>query len=124
VPLIYDFIAHTLKKQYNYFQCEAQREKYVKQGMTNKGIFFALKYFYEINNGNWEKGHGTIGIIPYIYDDSKKYWIEQEKHSAGILSIIAAQQKANSTDEIHVVIPPKQRTKKQYSISDALESED
>ena len=67
---IYDFISRDLKVSYNYHMCEAQREKFVKEGKTNKGIFFALKYFYEVKHGDWEKGHGGIGIVPFIYGDS------------------------------------------------------
>lgn len=123
VSLIYDFISHTLKKKYNYFTCEAQRKKFVSQGMTNKGIFFALKYFYEIKKGDWEKGHGSIGIVAYVYEESKNYWREQERRTHGVLEAIAAQQKRIST-EVTLVKPQNRKEKKQYSLTDILESED
>ena len=55
VDLIYDFIARDLKVTYDYWVCEAQRKKFLKEKMTNKGILFALKYFYEVKHGDWEK---------------------------------------------------------------------
>ena len=57
IDLIYDFISRDLKVTYDYWVCEAQRKKFLKEKMTNKGILFALKYFYEIKHGDWEKGH-------------------------------------------------------------------
>jgi hypothetical protein len=74
VDLIYDFIARDLKVTYDWWVCEAQRKKFIKEKMTNKGILFAVKYFYEVKHGDWEKGHGGIGIVPFIYGDACEYW--------------------------------------------------
>ena len=62
--------------------------------MTNKGILFALKYFYEVKHGDWEKGHGGIGIIPFIYSDSCAYWDAQERKTKGIIAQIEQQMRA------------------------------
>lgn len=86
--LIYDFIAHDLKKSYDYFLCEAQRKKLLKAGCTDKGIYFALRYFYLIRNGDWEKGNGGIGIVEYIYEESAAYWAKVEQQRAGLLQAI------------------------------------
>ena len=44
IDLIYDFISRDLKVSYDWYVCEAQRKKFVKENkMTNKGILFALK---------------------------------------------------------------------------------
>lgn len=92
IELIYDFIARDLKVKYNYHVCEAQRKKFIKDNkMTNKGILFALKYFYEIKHGDWEKGYGGIGIIPFIYTESCAYWAAQERKSKGIIAEIEHQ---------------------------------
>jgi len=34
----------------------------------------SLKWFYEIKRNNKESSNGRIGIIPYIYEDAKKYY--------------------------------------------------
>ena len=94
---IYDFISRDLKVSYDYHMCEAQRQKFVKEHkMTNKGIFFALKYFYEIKHGDWEKGHGGLGIVPFIYNEACSYWIMREKNSQGVVSEIERQMRAAS----------------------------
>ena len=92
VDLIYDFIARDLKVSYDFFMCEAQRKKFISQNhCTNKGIYFALKYFYEINKGDWSKSNGGIGIIPYVYKDATAYWTELELKRRGTLSAIEQQ---------------------------------
>ena len=94
IDLIYDFIARDLKETYNWWVCEAQRKRFVKDKMTNKGILFALKYFYEIKHGDWEKGHGGIGIVPFIYNDACAYWAARERQSAGTIAEIERQMRA------------------------------
>lgn len=86
VKMIYDFLARDLKVSYDYFLCEAQIKKFWKEQKINpKGIYFTLKYFYEIKNNQWEKGHGGLGIVPYVFTEAKSYWIEQERKKRGFM---------------------------------------
>lgn len=98
IELIYDLIAHDLKKTYDFHLCEAQRKKMVENGRTNKGIYFALRYFYLIKNGEWEKGYGGIGIVDYIYEDSKKYWASIAARREGIMEAIEKQATAQAVE--------------------------
>lgn len=104
IELIYDYISHDLKVKYDYFLCEAQRKKFIRENrMTNKGILFALKYFYEVKNGSWEKSHGGIGIVQYVYNDACTYWIEQERKNKGIIDKIEQQMREASRRNVRVV---------------------
>lgn len=85
----------TFQKEYNY---------------TYSGMLKTLKYFYEIKGGSKEKGNGTIGILPYIYQEAFQYYY----------GIYQAQQ-INSNKEIkksikNVTIKPPfvERIKKKY----------
>ena len=49
----------TFQKEYNY---------------TYSGMLKTLKYFYEIKGGSKEKSNGTIGILPYIYQEAFQYY--------------------------------------------------
>lgn len=42
---------------------------------TNKGMYLTLKYFYETLGNTVINGTG-LGIIPYVYEDAKKNFIE------------------------------------------------
>ena len=94
--------------------------------MTNKGILFALKYFYEIKHGDWEKGHGGIGIIPFIYNDSCAYWAARERKSSGIIAEIERQMReATNRQKVRIKKTEDKRNKKvDFSILDELEDEE
>ena len=128
IDLIYDFIARDLKVPYNWHVCEAQRKKFIKENkMTNKGILFALKYFYETKHGNWEKGHGGIGIVPFVYNDSCAYWAARERKSAGTIAEIEQQMLAAANRTKITVVKRKnssQKHKVDFSILDGLEEEE
>lgn len=98
---IYDFIAHDLKVSYDFHLCEAQLKKFVEKDRigTYKGIFYALKYFYEVKKNDWEKGHGGIGIIPFIYSESTEYWTRKETNERGTLAGIEEQLRKREAQE-------------------------
>ena len=127
VDLIYDFIARDLKAAYDYWVCEAQRKKFLKEKMTNKGILFALKYFYDIKHGDWEKGHGGIGIVPFVYNDSRAYWSARERHSEGTIAEIERQMRA-AAERHKETVQKKHATprkfKVDFSVLDNLEDDE
>jgi hypothetical protein len=75
--------------------------------MTVKGIFFALKYFYEIKGGDWNKGHGGIGIVPFIYNEACTYWYNREKKTKGVVAEIERQMREAEQRQKKVVTQKK-----------------
>ena len=76
--------------KYNYMMINTQCESYMTQyGYTWSGMRACLHWFYEINHGSLEEGHGGVGIIPFIYDQVKEYYTEiyrtQKKNKDRIL---------------------------------------
>ncbi|MGA4713080.1 hypothetical protein [Bacillus safensis] len=61
-----------------------------------KGIELALKYFYELL-GNNPQEHGGIGIVPYIYEDAKRNYIEEKR-------VIEAASKFEERKELHFTL--------------------
>lgn len=51
-----------------------QINTYVKEGKTRQGILLTLKYWYGIKKQSIDKSNGGIGIVPYVYEEAKKYW--------------------------------------------------
>lgn len=43
-------------------------------GYTHKGITLTLRYFYETLGNQVREGDG-IGIVPYVYEETKKFFI-------------------------------------------------
>ena len=128
VELIYDYIARDLRVKYDYHVCEAQRKKFIKDNkMTNKGILFALKYFYEVKHGDWSKGHGSIGILPFIYSESCAYWAAQERKNKGIIERIEQQMREASQQDKQVIVKKEIKPRKfvvDFSVLDDLEEDE
>lgn len=60
---------------YNYMLINKQATNFIQQyGYTWSGMTGCLHWFYNINHGSLEEGHGGVGIIPFIYEDVKKYY--------------------------------------------------
>lgn len=96
IGYIWDFLSRDLKVSYDYLVCKRQMESFVeKQNCTYKGIFFALKYFYEIKKNDWKKDNPNkgVGIVPYIYKESCEYWAKMLNKQKDILVMIEHQMK-------------------------------
>lgn len=87
----WDFLRRDLKYDFNFVKVRKQWESFLKNKMTAKGMYFALKYFYEIKKNDATKSENGIGIIPHIYEDSRDYWIERERREHGIVAAIEQQ---------------------------------
>lgn len=72
---LYQYIKELLGVDYNFLKIKKQIEEYKKEyNYTYTGMLSSLKWFYEINHHSIEKANGGIGIIPYIYNDARKYY--------------------------------------------------
>lgn len=45
---------------------------------TYRGIKTTLHYFYEIQEGNSVEDSMGIGIVPFVYDEAKRFYIEKK----------------------------------------------
>ena len=71
----FEYIKEIYGTDYNYISISKQAESYIKQyGFTYSGMLKSLKWFYEVKHNDKESSNGRIGIIPYIYEDAKKYY--------------------------------------------------
>ena len=69
-----EYLAKDLKMNVNYSKLDSQWNNFLKKGKTPKGIYFSVKYFYDITHGDPKKSEGGIGIVQYIYEEAAKYW--------------------------------------------------
>lgn len=106
----WDFLRRDLKYDFNFVKVRRQWESFLKNKMTAKGMYFALKYHYEIKKGDVSKSENGIGIIPHIYEDSRGYWQEREERDRGIVAAIEEQiRQAQSQNIIEVKMKKKKR---------------
>lgn len=71
----YEYVKNLFKDNYNYVLTKKLAEKYIKENSyTYSGMLKSLKWFYEKENHSIEDANGTIGIIPYIYNQALQYY--------------------------------------------------
>lgn len=49
-------------------------EEYRKKGITYKQTLQTLQYFYDVKHNSITKANGSIGIVPYVYEEAKEYY--------------------------------------------------
>lgn len=105
-----DYMYQDLKIEMDFKKFVSQWRRYVDSGKyTPKGIYFAIRYCYEVQHNDVEKSQGGIGIIPIIYGDAAQYWVDLENRKAGTMDAIIAQIKER---EERPIIEIKQSTNK------------
>jgi hypothetical protein len=85
IDLIYfylkDEIFIGLEKAKNWWAvCDRQRKDFLAKNpeYSNEGIYYSLKYYYEVKRGSAVKSEGRIGIVPYVYEDAQDYFKGKE----------------------------------------------
>jgi hypothetical protein len=122
---IYDYLKRDLKMEYEYFKVKKQLEKFRKKGMTYKGIFLTLKFFYDVEKGDMSKAHGGIGIVEYVYERACAYWVQKERETKGVCESIRAQmQEAKESQEKRISYRAKTKKKKKKNLLDEIEMEE
>ena len=116
---VYYFLKNDLKIVINYGAFTKEWDRLIKKGRTPKGIYFALKYFYDIKKNSTDKSKGSIGIVDYIYEESYEYWKERDFREEGLISRIEAQaQKMLNSSPIEIKVRPRASKKNKYSMVD------
>lgn len=111
---VIDFLYRDVKMTVNFSKLNNQWDNFTKpeRKMTPKGIYFAVRYFFEVQNGNVEKSLGGIGIVPYIYKTSCEYWTDREEKRKGTLDAIIEQIKARKARPVQIITRKEQKKDK------------
>lgn len=118
---VIDYLYRDVKMLMDFSKINSQWKNFTKpdRKMTPKGIYFALRYYYEVQNGDKEKALGGIGIVANIYSDAARYWTELENRKAGTIEAIIAQIKARENREvIPIVRHETKKNKSKFSLDD------
>lgn len=75
---IHEKVKNMCGSTYSSARINKQIKQFVEDGMTIPGIYKSLQYWYDIKGNDPSQANGGIGIVPYIYEDMKKYF-EQQK---------------------------------------------
>lgn len=73
--LLHQYIIRLFNLDYLTPRIRKQIEIYIKENkFTYHGILCTLKYFYEVKRNSPSDANESIGIVPYVYDDARKYY--------------------------------------------------
>lgn len=73
----YKMVKSIYGTEYNYVLINRQATNFIEQyGYTWSGMTKCLHWFYNIKHGSKEESNGGIGIIPYIYEEVRKYYYD------------------------------------------------
>ncbi len=110
-----EVLQNYIKKLFKIDKLSAKINSQIKDYHENRqysyrDIYKSLLYFYDVKQNPIEKANNGIGIVPYVYDDAKNYylaiWMAQQQNIAKPIE----QYKPN-TIEIHIPPPVKQPIK-------------
>lgn len=111
------YLGHILKAEINWPKFKVQWNALLKQKKTAKGIYFSIRYFYEVAGGNVEKSQGGIGIVSYIYQESCDYWNNRFEHDCSIIEKITEQAKIQAQRKVETVRQSSKKSVKRKVIS-------
>ena len=121
---VYDYLKRDLKISVNYKKFDSQWKNFLKKGMTAKGVYFTLRYFYEVAHGDPTKSEDGIGIVPHVYSDATCYWGERNQRDKGICDRIEAQVRAADTRKITKIYQKNKINKPTVDLSIIADLED
>lgn len=84
----WEFLTKEMLMEIDYPKFQKQWDSYLKKNMTAKGIYFSLRYYYDIQKAPRNKAKGGIGIVPYVYDEGCGYWVEREKEKKVFVNVL------------------------------------
>lgn len=118
---VVDYLYRDVKLAIDFAKLQSQWKNFTKpdKKMTPKGIYFSLRYFYEIQHGDKDKSLGGIGIVPSIYKESAAYWTDLEMRKKGTIDAIIAQIKERQERPIALITRTnKKKDKSKYDLND------
>lgn len=119
---VIDYLYRDIKMTVDFVKLNSQWAAFTKpeRNMTPKGVYFALRYYYDVLHGNKEKALGGIGIVPTLYRESAQYWENLEMRKSGTIDAIIEQIKARQNRPVkmvtHKATPKKDKSK--FSLDD------
>lgn len=102
IDMMYQFLKNEAGIDYNYIQCEKQRNSYNKKGLSNETIYKTLVYIYKIKKINPSRAEGRIGLVPFMYEEALQYFNNLEKQKK-IVDKAYEKQKKVETKKMNIV---------------------
>ena len=90
---LYRYMRYDLCQEINYPKLQGQWNSFLSNKMTAKGIYYTVRYMYDVKKLNPVKAEGGIGLVPSIYAESSNYWTEMYNRQVALPSALREQQR-------------------------------
>ena len=119
-----------IKELFGYSKLPEKVNRQIKQytgefNYSYSAIYKTLRYWFEVKHGDLEKANGGIGIVPYVIDDARNYWLDIMQ--AKELNKELVQQKMElKVVEVHILPPertPIRRFRKRFTFLEEGDNE-
>lgn len=88
---LYYYLLKDQKMTIDFCKFQSQWKNFLKQGFTAKGIYFSVRYIYEVVHAPVEKAQGGIGLVKNVYKEATQYWTSLENEKTGICAKLEQQ---------------------------------
>ena len=122
-----DYLYRDVKASLDFSKLQSQWKNFTSEGkkMTPKGIYFAVRYFYDIQKGDPTKALGGIGIVKNIYNEAAQYWVARENKKEGTLEAIIQQIHTREARPVQTIVKQNStKTNKSKWTLDSIEGVD
>lgn len=110
---VYEYLTKELKMPVNFIKFKSQWTNFLadkKNPKTAKGIYWTLRYFYDIQHGDPSKSENGIGIVSHIYKEGTEYWGARRLRDQNICAQI--EQQIRQLQQQPTVVIKQERPKK------------
>lgn len=124
ISQIYDYLTKEVGMKINDYgdlvkQCKDFKSKYK---ISCKDTYMTLKWYYGVKKNSIAKSNNRIGIVPYVYEDAKKYYDNLDKQKEIINANIYKQK--NNVEPIRLIERRDDARKRVYINLDELIAEE
>ena len=119
-----------IKELFNYTTLPENVKKQIRQFIAEYNysygsILRALVYHYEVRHGSKEKAFGRIGIVPYVHEEARNYYLAlwQAKQRNEVIAT-KKEEYILPTVEIHISPPERKPMKNKRKLFTFLEGEE
>lgn len=114
---IHAFCREKYKEQYVKVRIDKQLKELLEDGTkTLPGIYQALVWHYNVNNGDVSKSYGSIRIVDYIYNEAQLYY--KQKYEAAQRNAKMLELNQETEKEIYYVRPQAIKKPKKVNLFD------
>lgn len=113
---IFDYAKKLWGEQLQFVKLKNQLNSYIKGGLTAQEIYESLVYFFDVKKNDANARGQTFGIVPYVVDEAKQYFKQQNRLETVKNKITEQLKNQNTQPRTQVYIKKEKRKRKTFEL--------